>query len=237
MTPSLSDLTARYLASHGERLDANAVAETPAVTFYDAVPPHAIDAKLAWAEATAVLTAFGQTAPAKAVPGWANVVAAHDAITAVPMAVGNYPQMVRDLGALLDSRMTTPAGSPIDDTAFGQWAAKADDSAKLLVAGLLRSARHYDAASAILAANDRSQPVWANEYAALLWDTGRHGDAAAIWATLPDCPPVRFNRGVAALFVGDMAGAVGHFRAAVGGLPESSGWHHLARLYLEVAGE
>ena len=44
-----------------------------------------------------------------------------------------------------------------------------------------------------------------------------------------------FNRGMAALFAGDNAAAREALRKAVAKLPESSGWHHLGRLYLALA--
>ena len=47
--------------------------------------------------------------------------------------------------------------------------------------------------------------------------------------------PVRFNRGMAALFLGRPAEARDHLKAAVGGLAETGAWHHLASLYLTLA--
>ena len=48
--------------------------------------------------------------------------------------------------------------------------------------------------------------------------------------------PVLFNRGMAALFTGQPADARADLRRAVEQIPESSGWHHLGRLYLALAG-
>jgi hypothetical protein len=51
---------------------------------------------------------------------------------------------------------------------------------------------------------------------------------------LPDSLPVLFNRGLAALVLGDIETGRLHLSRAVAGLPESSPWHHLGQLYLAV---
>ena len=77
--------------------------------------------------------------------------------------------------------------------------------------------------------------AWGNEQAALLWHRGRHGEAIKRWQSLPETAPVLFNRGMAALFAGDKSAARRDLTAAVAVIPESSGWHHLGRLYLALA--
>jgi len=52
---------------------------------------------------------------------------------------------------------------------------------------------------------------------------------------LPDSVPILFNRGMAALFLDRPADARAALRTAVEKIPESSGWHHLGRLYLALA--
>ena len=78
--------------------------------------------------------------------------------------------------------------------------------------------------------------AWANETAAILWHCGSKAEAAKRWQELPESIPVLFNRGMAALFTGRTDDARANLRRAVAKLPESSGWHHLARLYLALAG-
>jgi hypothetical protein len=46
---------------------------------------------------------------------------------------------------------------------------------------------------------------------------------------------VLFNRGMAALFLGQPAKARNWLARAADQLPETSGWHHLGRLYLALA--
>lgn len=52
---------------------------------------------------------------------------------------------------------------------------------------------------------------------------------------MPDAPAVLFNRGMARLFLGRVAEARESLQKAVDAIPETSGWHTLARLYLAVA--
>ena len=103
--------------------------------------------------------------------------------------------------------------------------------------GTLRLARQFEAADAFIAAHASQipagwKPAWDNEVAALMWQRGRHGEAARLWAALPESVPVLFNRGMAALFQDRPGEARTSLKSAVAGLPESSAWHHLGRLYL-----
>ena len=56
-----------------------------------------------------------------------------------------------------------------------------------------------------------------------------------IWDALEATAPVLFNRGMAALFTGDVVAAKQHLACAIAQLPASSAWHHLGRLYLTLA--
>src|SRR5262249_13883399 len=78
-------------------------------------------------------------------------------------------------------------------------------------------------------------PVLANEEAALLWHRGEYQAAADLWSSLPDSVPVRFNRGMAELFLGLPIEARQILQAAVAGLPDPRACHHLASLYLTLA--
>jgi hypothetical protein len=110
----------------------------------------------------------------------------------------------------------------------------------LLAVGVLRSTRQFGRAEKLLAKIEKSMPAqlksaWSNEKVALLWSCGPRAEALAMWRSLPESPPVLFNRGVAALFLGDKALARTALKAAVSQIDESSGWHHLGRLYLALA--
>jgi len=168
-------------------------------------------------------------------------VAAQPSHTGLAFAAGNFPQMVRDLAPLCRAaealgELPIPDGPPVAVEA-GHTAAFPQ---ALLALGVLRLARQWDAAEALVRANAGRVPAawadaWANEEAALLWHRGQKDEAARRWRELPESVPVLFNRGMAALFTGRPADARADLRRAVERLPESGGWHHLGRLYLALS--
>src|SRR5262249_9204107 len=113
----------------------------------------------------------------------------------------------------------------------------AEPGQRLLAAGALRLARQFDRAEALLAGD--FPPAWQacrdNERAALAWHRGQAERALTLWHAQAPTTPGRFNRGMAALFLGQTALAVQSLGQAVAGLPETSAWHHLAALYLALA--
>jgi tetratricopeptide (TPR) repeat protein len=249
--PPLADLLARYMSGQSAAHATGLAAVPPGdVEPHEAVPVQAVDPRQAWGEAATALTAAGAKAVevGKAFGDWPPVVAAQPSVTALPLAAGNYPQLVRDLAPLFRTDrladLLTPPGPAPDFPRLAQWAAAertADVPQRLLVAGVLRLAGLFDAAAKVLRELTASAPAeWrdaaANEEAALLWQRGEHTAAADRWGRLPESVPVLFNRGMAALFLGRPADARAALRKAVERLPESSGWHHLGRLYLALAG-
>lgn len=250
--PPLSDLMARYLARQ-TAAHASGLATVPGgeVEPYEAVPIQAVDPRSAWDGATAVLGHFGKIDGKAVKPpaDWAALVAAQEPAAALPFAVGHFPQAVRDLLPLLRSASlahlaSAPAGRPVDGPGLEKCAETATrqgtPQALLLALGTLRLARQFDAADAFVATHGPQIPAawkaaWDNEVAALLWQRGRHDQAARLWATLPESVPVLFNRGMATLFQDHPSEARGYLKPAVAGLPESSAWHHLGRLYLALA--
>ena len=69
----------------------------------------------------------------------------------------------------------------------------------------------------------------------VLWHRGECDAALAAWLAIPDSPLVAFNRGMALLFLGRSAEARTHLAQAIAGLPETSSWNALARLYQAIA--
>jgi hypothetical protein len=109
--------------------------------------------------------------------------------------------------------------------------------AQLLAAGALRLARQFEPAGKLLrqvTANEW-QALRANEEASLAWHRGQTEDAFQMWQAQEPSIPVLFNRGMAALFLGQTEAAHDALAQAAAGLPETSSWHHLARLYLTLA--
>jgi hypothetical protein len=247
--PSLDSLMARYLERQAEAselgLDTGSVGD---VVPYDAGPVQPIDAKTALDEAIVALRMFGITSKIKAPPGWVQLVARCEPQVAVPFGVGNFPQMVRDFHRLLhrsDALKPTEPGPALETTPeFLEWVEKIAAAPKfpqaLLVLGGLRLARQFERAERFVKEMDPHVPAemraaWDNEVAALLWHQGRRTEARAMWQSLPTSVPVRFNRALAALFLGDLDGARVRFEESIGDLPDSAAWHHLARLYHTLA--
>jgi tetratricopeptide (TPR) repeat protein len=110
----------------------------------------------------------------------------------------------------------------------------------ILALGALRLANEFDRASELARAVQASVPApwqtaFANEVAARLWHQGHVEEALAAWETLPAGPIASFNRGMATLFLDRPGDALPELTQAASELPEKSGWHHLAQLYLALA--
>lgn len=250
--PSPADLMARYLQRQAEAQEAGLADLAGDVQMYDTGPVHPIDAKLAWREARAVTTYLAaecETDGWKAPPNWPNLVGAHEPAYDLAFCVGNFPQLVRSLHPLLQAKDLTTLGRETGNTALKapslmEYAEKAASRKKfpqalLAVAGL-RMSKNYDMAEKLIERCDADVPaewqdVWTNEKAALAWHRGEREEAQKLWKKLPDSLPVRFNRGMAALFLGNAADAKADLEHVVAELPETSAWHHLARLYLTLA--
>lgn len=247
--PPLADLLACYLgrqtAAHAAGL---AAIEAGEVEPYEAVPVQSVDPRQAWDEATAVLKHFtaADSKSGKAIAEWPQLVAAQESVTALPMAAGNYPQLVRDLAPLFHAaKMSELVKAPVATPEIAGLVESAEASARsgefpraLVAIGVLRLARQFAAAERVIKSVKSPaawRDAWANEEAALLWQSGRRDEAARRWQALPDTVPILFNRGMAALFLDRPADARAALRAAVEKIPESSGWHHLGRLYLALA--
>lgn len=251
---SLQALLAQYLerqtAAHAAGL--GQPASTDEVEPYDAIPARPVDARLAWTEATAALRQLVPDLPArawKAPADWAALVASHEPVTSLAFALGNFPQLVRDLNPLWQAssltKLTPSADArPLSAPTLTDWKAETSRSSQaastLLAAGVLRVARQFDRAAELLEGCRATLPeewmaAWANEAAALAWHRGHCQEALDSWRSQPDSVPVLFNRGMAALFLGHTAEARTALEQAARQMPEDGAWHHLARLYLALA--
>jgi len=250
--PKLHDLLARYLdrqsSAHSEGLGfAEAGAE---MVPFDAVPVQPVEPRLAWSEALAVLRAFNLPADPRscAVPAdWPALVASHEPELGLPFCLGNFPQMVRHLSGLLhasdSAALRAPAGSAAASPELLAWAERTAQTSAypqvLLAVAMLRLARQHEAAGRLLRPLTPVPAGWQgvvdNEEAALTWHRGALAEAAALWRSQAESVPVLFNRGLAALFLGEPAQARTCLGQAAAQLPEDGAWHHLARLYLALA--
>jgi len=243
--PPLAELFAEYLKGQtaAQAVGLGFAEPDGEVEPYESVPVQPVDPALAWTDAHAAAGHFqtvqtNWTTP----PDWPVLVAAQEPAVALTFSLGNFPQMVRNLHPLLAGgdltalRADPACGAPA--AALVEWArTEAGYPRTLLAAGVLRLARQFDAAADLL----KSQPPaeWkaahANEVAALAWRRGRADEAAALWQKQPESVPVLFNRGMAALFLGDAVTAHEALTRAAAALPETGAWHHLGRLYLALA--
>ena len=137
------------------------------------------------------------------------------------------------------------AGRPNSVPALSDWARQAasqKDSPRLLLAlGTWRLAKNFDQAAAFAKANDgliapQWRAAWENEKAALAWHEGRAEAARALWNAMAPSAPVLFNRGMAELFLGNTATGSAILSEVITSIPETSAWHHLARLYILLGG-
>ena len=249
--PTVADLTAGFLSrTQDAEVLVAAAAALGEVEPHEVAVGYRAEPRLAWQESLEVLNAFGKTTSAIPAPAeWGGLVARQDGVAALPFALANYPQRVRDLGGLLQAKHLNDllpkadANTPVS-TGLLKWGTRHIEAGELphalIAAANYRAAGDFDRAKETLAtlkANVGAEwtSVLANEEAALLWHRGECSKAAEAWASLPDSVPVRLNRGMAALFLGQHAEARGHLKAAVAGLSDTSAWHHLANLYLALA--
>lgn len=217
---------------------------------YEAVPSQSVDARQAWDAANEVAMAvLPQTANALKIPnGWSTCVGNLQSICAIPMAIGCFPQAVRDLLPLIRANQLSDTIAPIrpmsEDPALASCvdsASRSDEPGQcLLAASILRlSGRIADARRMLAEKRDQFSSPWitalSNEEAALAWFCGDTAAAKAKWNAMPESEVRSFNLGIAELFSNRPEAAQPHLKDAIARLDESSAWHHLARLYLALA--
>jgi hypothetical protein len=251
--PALGQLMSTYLqqqvAAHAAGLiDTEAAGE---VVPHEAGPVQPVDPRLAWEESLVAARWLCPTAATRswqAPPHWPQLVAQHEPAAALAFCFGNFPQLVRNLHALMQTAnlttLRTGSGRPVEVPALNDWAEQAARRQQypqlLLAQAALRLARQFDAAERLLTDHTAAVPdpwraAWQNETAALQWHRGFGEEALASWLSQPASVPVLFNRGMATLFLGRPREARTVLAQVVGQLPENDAWHHLGRLYLALA--
>ena len=234
--PTLADLMVRFLATRSDAAAAAVEHASGGVEPHEVAAGFRVDPRAAWTDATA----SQHTAAAPVPNDWSSLVNQPVPAFAVAMAAGNFPQRVKDLHPLLVNfngprLRPSPDSAPVAGCAgLRSWVEReAQGGSKLLAAGVARALGDFDRAEALLADCKGSEVE--NERAALLWHRGKCDDALAAWNAMPDSPAVWFNRGMALLFTGKAVEARKALTKAAGGIPESSGWNALARLYQAIA--
>jgi tetratricopeptide (TPR) repeat protein len=242
----LADLFTRYLGRQAEAaaLGLGHAESTGDVEPYEAVPVQPVEPRLAWTDAVAAAALLSAEKVEWPVPPeWPVLVAAEEPAVMVSFALGNFPQLVRDLQPLVarsDAVVSRKPAPPLAVTGLTAWAERQKSyPVALLAAGVLRVAQHFDSAESVLGQAEKVPAAWravhANEAAALAWHRGRHAEALAMWEAQPASVPVLFNRGMALLFLGRATEAREPLTQAVARLKETNAWYHLGQLYLTLA--
>ncbi len=168
-------------------------------------------------------------------------------MAAVPLCLGNYPQLVRLLSPFLQAERLSGLRPGRPRPPSPEWrletlgpAATGDIARDILALGLLRLAGHFDRADAVLASLETAarpslRGALVNERGAIAWHRGRADEALNLWEELGQTMPGLFNRGMAALFADRATEARPLLVQAVTHLPEDGPWHSLGRLYLALA--
>lgn len=249
--PSLAELLSKFVVRQAaDRACGITVPPVNDVQPYEAAFAPLVEPRSAWQEATLALRLLGGEGPEwkfAPPPDWAALVAAPEGSAAVAFAAGSFPQLVKDLPALTRSRdrasLRPMPRAEFPATNLCRWVDQALQNQVFPQAlsgiGVLRLAQHMERATSNLNSlrlhiSTRWQTAFANEEAALLWDSGRPEEALAMWLSLPDSAPVCFNRGMALLFQDRPHDAKPQLQKAVELSPESSSWHHLGKLYLTL---
>lgn len=236
--PTIDALMVRFLAARSDAATAAVETGEGEVEPHEVAAGFRVDPRAAWLDATSAV-ATG-SAPASGAPlptEWASLVGQPSAAFAVPMAAGHFPQRVKDLQPLLVKFVPSdlrPSGSQHPLPGFAglrAWVAKSGAANPRVASGIARTLGDFDTAAKLLDGVSGCD----NDRAAGLWAEGKCDAALIAWEAMPDSPAVLFNRGMAKLFLGRAADARPALQKAVDAIPEASGWHALARLYLAVA--
>jgi len=237
--PTIEHLMVRFLANRSDAALAAVETGESEVEPHEVAAGFRVDPRAAWLDATAQITRGGiAPPPAVQLPTeWATLVSQPAAAFAVPMAAGHFPQRVKDLQPLLakfDPNELRPSGTQAalpGFTGLRNWITKTGKSNPLIAAGIARTLGDFSTADELLTGVNGTE----NDRAATLWARGACTEALAAWDTMAETPAVLFNRGMARLFLGQIADAPIALQKAVDAIPETSGWNALARLYLAVA--
>jgi tetratricopeptide (TPR) repeat protein len=248
--PTLEELLGRFLQRQAAAHECGLTLPESfgEVVPHDAAPVQPVDPRMAWDEALAAPRFFLDFTRCDTPPDWATLVVGHEPEAALAFAAGNFPQLVRNLLPLWQTEdfgtLRPVGGSAAPNSALITWGreklGKQQFPQALVAIGALRLARQWESAEQLLRDHAAEVPAawlaaWENERAALAWHRGQSDEAAKMWRSQADSVPVLFNRGMAALFLGRHAEARKALQTAVTELPEDGAWHHLGRLYLELA--
>lgn len=229
-------------------------ADSGEVEPFQSVPLQITDPATAFREATEAAGYFSGVdknawQSLAAPPDWPALVR-QQSVVAIPFCLANFPHMLCEVTPLLRtdklSTLSSIPGRTAIPTDFLPWGKAMIRSSKLneglFASAALRVAGDFASARQLLDnVREKAPADWAglllNEEAALAWHSGDIDRAQMLWDNHPekDNAALLFNRGIARLFKDKRDDAAPLFESAAHALPQSSSWHHLARLYLTVA--
>lgn len=206
------------------------------VELYQAQPALGLDLGLAWNEAVlpGVLLAEDDARVSARFPSAWNSASHLNLTGPFPCCVGLAPQFLQKIDRFMEDatgffQQETPI---ITSNCIAE--ATLDSKTPLSQLAIARLAGDAEQINRLIPQLD-GELLQKNEQAAQLWLTGSREEARQLWDSLPgDEAVIAFNQGLAALASGDTKRGQECLNRAVDGFEESTGWHHLAELYLAV---
>ena len=229
-TPRWQDLLAKLLhQDHHESPQSE-------VELYQAQPALGLDLAMAWNEAMlpGVLLAEVEPKMKSRFPAAWNAARNLSLAAPFPCCVGMAPQFLQKIDGILDNadvffqqEVTLPTAMSAE--------VNLENKSPLSQLAVARLAGDVALSNRLINELD-GELIQKNEQAAQLWLSGNRADARQIWDDLEtENPVIAFNQGLAALAAGDREHGRERLNVAVQGFEESTGWHHLAELYLAIA--
>jgi hypothetical protein len=228
--PRWQDLLTKLL--HQEHVDEPVSEVDP----YQAQPALGLDLSLAWSDAILpgiLLSDNEPQLPARFPGAWAA--ARHQAFTGpFPCAIGLAPQFLQRIDGILNNGLgflQQPVSSQVGNLA----SQTLDNKTVLSQLAIARLAGDHGRANELIRQLD-GDLLQRNERAAQQWLEGQRTEAREQWdAIASDEPVIAFNQGLAALVAGDIRRGRARLTSAAQGFADTTGWHHLAELYLALA--
>ncbi len=229
-TPRWQDLLAKLIQQDHHEVPSSEV------ELYQAQPALGLDLGLAWSEALlpGILLAEEEPRVQARFPSSWNA-ARHVTLAApFPCCIGMAPQFLQKIDGIMDN-----ASAFFQQESMGMPTLSADitldNKTPLSQLAIARLAGDANQIERLIPQLD-GELLQKNERAAQLWFNGQRDEAREAWKSLDDDSPViAFNQGIAALAQGDTEHGRECLARAVNGFDESTGWHHLAELFLAVA--
>jgi hypothetical protein len=224
--PTVADLMERFLARSAPH--ARTAFSAEGVEPYDLGATLPTDPVLAW---------HGAGGSGALPPDWSEWVQRSPSVLALPWSAGHFPQQVRAWTQLTGANWLTRTPLVELPSELARWVqtqlATPGTPVSALAAGLWRQAGH---AAAVAEWWHTHRTHFAADYAhelaaAQLAVDGDWRRAAQAWGRLPDSGPVCFNRGVAAVVLGDLPAAHAQLTNALAYAAAGQPWHHLAQVY------